>query len=103
MTHDEILKEAFKLFPRLITDPYNPLEDANKEDRNIWISGAKWMQERTYSEEEIIKSFENLGFKKITSEELNSQEYKPFITDEDGNIWVIDKEQWFSQFKKQIK
>lgn len=36
----EIIEEAFKRFPRLINDPYNPLEDDNKEDRDIWIDGA---------------------------------------------------------------
>jgi len=50
----ETLEEtAFRLFPRLINDPYNPMEDDNKEYRDIWISGAKWMQERMYSEEEV--------------------------------------------------
>jgi hypothetical protein len=55
---------------------------------------------QSYSEEEVLKSFDNIGFKQITLEELNTQEYQPFITDEDGNIWVIDKEKWFEQFKK---
>ena len=57
-------------------------------------------QERMYSEENILKSFDNLGFKQISSEELNSLPYQPFITDEDGDVWVIDKEKWFEQFKK---
>ena len=57
-------------------------------------------QERMYSEEDILKSFDNLGFKQISSEELNSLPYQPFITDEDGDVWVIDKEKWFEQFKK---
>jgi hypothetical protein len=68
-------------------------------DYQSFIAGAKWQAERRYSEEEVIKSFDNLGFKQITSEELNSLPYQPFITDEDSNIWVIDKEQWFEQFK----
>jgi hypothetical protein len=67
---------------------------------NAFIAGAKWQAERMYSEEEVLKSFDNIGFKQITLEELNTQEYQPFITDEDGNIWVIDKEKWFEQFKK---
>jgi hypothetical protein len=54
---------------------------------------------KKYSEEDVLKSADNLGFKQITSEELNSLPYQPFITDEDGNIWVIDKEKWFEQFK----
>jgi uncharacterized protein (DUF433 family) len=67
---------------------------------DIALKIAKWQAERMYSEEEVIKSFDNLGFKQITSEELNAKEYQPFITDEDGNIWVIDKEHWFEQSKK---
>jgi hypothetical protein len=46
MLNKETLEEAaFRLFPRLINDPYNPKEDDNKEYRDIWISGAKWKQE----------------------------------------------------------
>jgi hypothetical protein len=50
---EEDLKEAFKLFPRLINDPYNPMEDDNKEYRDIWIKGAKWQAEQ--SQEAINK------------------------------------------------
>jgi hypothetical protein len=39
-------EEAFRLYPRLINDPYNPMEDDNKEDRDTWINGAKWQQEQ---------------------------------------------------------
>ena len=43
----ETLEEAaFRLYPRLINDPYNPMEDDNKEDRDTWINGAKWQQEQ---------------------------------------------------------
>jgi hypothetical protein len=52
----ETLEEAaFRLFPRLINDPYNPMEDDNKEYRDIWINGAKWQEERMYSEEEVLQ------------------------------------------------
>jgi hypothetical protein len=47
---------AFRLYPRLINDPYNPIEDDNKESRDIWIAGAKWQQaqdKNKYSEENI--------------------------------------------------
>jgi hypothetical protein len=37
---------ALRLYPRLINDPYNPIEDDNKESRDIWIEGAKWQQEQ---------------------------------------------------------
>ena len=81
----------------IITD--KTLSELSKKD---FIEGAKWQAERMYSEKDILKSFDNLGFKQISSEELNSLPYQPFITDENGNIWVIDKEKWFEQFKKKI-
>lgn len=77
-------------------------DEESKEEADIrgFIAGAKWQESKMYSKEEVLASFDNLGFKKITSKKLNSLPYQPFITDEDGNIWVIDKEKWFSQFKK---
>ena len=57
MENKETLEEvALKLYPRLINDPYNPLEDDNKEERDIWINGTKWQAEQDenkFSEEEI--------------------------------------------------
>ena len=81
--------------------PYHPPQDSGYW-KDVFKEGAKWQQEKMYSEEEILKSFDNLGFKQISSEELNSLPYQPFITDENGNIWVIDKEKWFEQFKKKV-
>jgi len=37
-----ITEEAFKRFPRLINDPYNPLEDDNAEEREIWLEGVEF-------------------------------------------------------------
>ena len=54
---EETLEEAsLRLFPKVIADPYNPFEDLNKEERNIWIEGAKWEQEQDkykFSEEDM--------------------------------------------------
>ena len=47
------------------------------DTRPSFIAGAKWQAE-------------NVGFKSITSEELNALPYQPFITDSEGVIWVID-------------
>jgi hypothetical protein len=33
-----------------------------------------------------------IEFVKTTSEELNSKDYQPFITDEDGQLWTINKD-----------
>jgi hypothetical protein len=54
MKQETLEEAAERLFPRLINDPYNPMEDDNKEYRDIWISGAKWKQERMYSEEDML-------------------------------------------------
>jgi len=63
-------KVAFRLYPRLINDPYNPKEDDNKEYRDIWIEGAKWQQERMYSEEEVIAIVEKSKTTGLTAEYL---------------------------------
>jgi hypothetical protein len=34
----------------------------------------------------------NTGFIQMQAEHLNSEEYRPFITAEDGTIWVIDEQ-----------
>jgi hypothetical protein len=85
---------------KIIIDAEERYFNSNVRNYDSFITGANFQAERMYSLEEVIKSFDNLGFKQITSEELNQKEYQPFITDENGNIWVIDKEQWFNQFKK---
>lgn len=35
---------------------------------------------------------ENVGFIETTSEELNSQDYMPFIKADDNTIWTFDKQ-----------
>jgi hypothetical protein len=86
MNKQETLEEAaLRLFPRLINDTYNPMEDDNKEYRDIWISGAKWQQERMYSEEEVKDLIED--WTKMASG-LNQN-------------FPLDKFNiWFEQFKK---
>ena len=43
---EEIEKEAHKVIPKFMTDPYNPCEDGNKEDRDVFIEGIKWLREQ---------------------------------------------------------
>ena len=38
-TKQEIEQLAFLKYPRLINDPYNPMEDDNSYERKIWIDG----------------------------------------------------------------
>ena len=47
--------------------------------KNYFIKGAKWQQERSYSEEEVLKLL--LNIRRI-------------------NIYYEDVEKWFQQFKK---
>ena len=85
----ETLEEAaFRLYPRLINDPYNPEEDDNKEDRNIWINGAKWQQERMYSEADKIMKFLDTEKKLKLSDAKTIERIK----------WYF--ETYFEQFKK---
>lgn len=43
----------------------------------------------------------NIGFIETTSEKLNSEEYKPFITADDNTIWTIDKESIINAYPKE--
>jgi hypothetical protein len=96
----ETLEEAAENYSKLKVNKDGLMSDKQIKD---FISGAKWQQtqdKNKYSEEEVLESANYLGFKQITSEELNSLPYQSFITDEDGNIWIIDKEKWFNKLKK---
>jgi hypothetical protein len=57
-TREEIEKLAFLEYPRLINDPYNPMEDDNTYERKIWIDGYTQCQEdnngNKYTEEDVI-------------------------------------------------
>jgi hypothetical protein len=62
---------------------YNPLKKLDGEFiRAAFINGAKWQQERMYSEEEVIDLL---------------QEMNDWPTIFDGRIDIIE---WFEQFKK---
>ncbi len=54
MKNETLEEAAVRIYPRLINDPYNPQEDDNKEDRDTWINGATWAQERSFSEIDMI-------------------------------------------------
>jgi len=44
-TKKEIEQLAFLEYPRLINDPYNPMEDDNTYERQIWIDAYTQCQE----------------------------------------------------------
>ncbi len=56
---EEIEKLAFFEYPRLINDPYNPMEDDNAYERQIWIDSYTQCQEdmadKKYTEEDMKK------------------------------------------------
>jgi hypothetical protein len=78
----ETLEEAaLRLYPKFSHDPYNPLEDMLKDEREIFIEGAEWQAERMYSEEEV-----QLILSKLLTDIKN------------GNAG--NSVEWFEQFKK---
>lgn len=73
----------------------NDLADSAKED---FISGAKWQQERSYSEEYMIATFHyghQIGMNSVLA--IQSK-YSPQPINK-PNLEVLKKE-WFEQFKK---
>ena len=80
MNKETLEEAALRLYPKHISDPYNPSEDLNEEDRNIFTNGAKWQQEQKntkYTEEEVI-------------------EYTIYVL----LNGLITPKMWFEQFKK---
>jgi hypothetical protein len=77
----ETLEEAaLRLYPKFSHDPYNPLEDVLKDEREIFIEGAEWQAERMYSDMEEYSAFVLKSYK-------------------EGLPLLLAKE-WFEQFKK---
>lgn len=68
----------------------------NKDKTSVWCNSDEDMYQalrefaklHLEAQREAIK--ENLGFLETTSEELNSKDYQPFITDDDGKVWIIN-------------
>jgi len=62
-TKEEIEQLAFLEYPRLINDPYNPMEDDNTYERQIWIDAYTQCQEdmadKKYTEEDMRKCWDN--------------------------------------------
>lgn len=69
--------------------------EADSSWLNTWISGfiaAQSLAYNKFSEEDMISLISEIGFVKTSPEKLNSKEYQPFFTDEEGEIWTINKE-----------
>lgn len=70
------------------------------------IEEAKIKQKQQFKqllEEYTNRIVDDIGLVKTTSIELNSKDYQPFITDEDGELWTINKEHILSQLPKFLK
>ena len=95
-----IEEAALKLYPRLINDPYNPFEDDNKEERDIWIAGAKWKERVDSHQFPKTMSFENPEWVfqfdedepiSITSSLDGTKEFVIRIgNNNNSNIWFYD-------------
>jgi hypothetical protein len=57
-TKEEIEQLAFLEYPRLINDPYNPMEDDNTYERQIWIDAYTQCQEDNKSISKKLKLIE---------------------------------------------
>ena len=89
---ETIEEAALRLYPKRITDEYNPFEDLLEEERNIFIEGAKWQQEQSknkYSEEDLKEAFEGGG--KMCWSDIEQESQEPYY---------YDFKEWFEQFKK---
>jgi hypothetical protein len=53
-SREEIEQLAFLEYPRVINDPYNPMEDDNAYERQIWIEGYIQCQEDMADERKMI-------------------------------------------------
>ena len=83
MKNKETLEEvAERLYP--ISNPDNvTLVNSQTLLRNVLIRGAKWVQENSYSEEEVLELLQ-----KRTNYVLNP------------NTFLSDVKEWFKQYKK---
>jgi hypothetical protein len=75
----ETLEEAAEKYANELPEPYN--YGINSDKKKGFIEGAKWQQERMYSEEEVKQIIE-----------ATLIEYSDFV--------LADIPQWFEQFKK---
>ena len=59
---EEIEQLAFLKYPRVINDPYNPMEDDNTYERKIWIGAYTQCQEdnaeKKYTELQLRSAME---------------------------------------------
>jgi hypothetical protein len=79
MNKETLEEVALKLYP----------EDWYWKEREIFIKGAKWQQERMYSEEDLREAFKGGG--RMSWTDINQETQEPYY---------YDFNEWFEQFKK---
>ena len=83
MRQETLEEAAERLYPIIQTNDYMDWYDKNYDIRNSFIEGAKWQQERSYSEEEVIDIL-LLSYSSIS----------------DRSLAGADLRKWFEKFKK---
>jgi len=78
---EEIEQLAFLEYPRVINDPYNPMEDDNAYERQIWIDAYTQCQEDMvdkYTEEDMWHLWLRCKPTVIVNEQQESHEKELF-------------------------
>lgn len=103
MIMTETLEEAaIRLVPnRTLKSPFGtPYEITPNRERNTFIKGAKWQQERSYSEEEVLKIIE-LSRQIKEGKELFDLDSIRGLTEICTHNWeILSEEKILEQFKK---
>jgi hypothetical protein len=88
MSKETLEEAAERLYPENWESIMEGQHDSNSYERNAFIKGSKWQQERMYSEEDMRKAFKDGSLVTSWSDMGISMKYDTF-------------EEWFEQFKKQ--
>ena len=83
----ETLEEAAKEF--VLSHDFSKLTNPNHLANRCFQFGAKWQQERMYSEEEVFE----LLLK-------HQSDYRSAVRNTSPLDWSFDIKEWFNQFKK---
>lgn len=102
----ETLEEVtLRLYPENWESIMDGQHDSNSYERNAFIKGVKWQQERSYSEKQMDDAYDK-GFKdafeKSYSEEdiINALHSVELKDNKDYSKIYNEMNQWFKQFKK---
>ena len=82
----ETLEEAAEI---LYPFAFGGIGNVENDKKNHFIKGAKWQQERMYSEEDLKEAFKGGG--KMSWTDVNQETQEPYY---------YDFKEWFEQFKK---